>query len=92
MAILNIRAPSYNEWMFDPKKGRQILSGREGVQDMDLTGSGLLLVVLTGLMGASHCLVMCGGIVSSLALRTSSSPLASTLAYNAGRVTTYTVI
>ncbi|WP_098745681.1 sulfite exporter TauE/SafE family protein [Paenibacillus sp. EZ-K15] len=59
---------------------------------MALTGSGLLIVALTGLMGAPHCLIMCGGIVSSLALRTSGSPLASVLAYNAGRVTTYTVI
>lgn len=64
----------------------------KGFENMDWTGNGLLLVALTGLMGAPHCLVMCGGIVSSLALRTSSSPLASTLAYNAGRVTTYTVI
>ncbi|GIQ65968.1 hypothetical protein PACILC2_45360 [Paenibacillus cisolokensis] len=59
---------------------------------MALTGSGLWLVALSGLMGAPHCLVMCGGIVSSLTLRTQGSPLSSVLAYNAGRVTTYAVI
>ena len=59
---------------------------------MALTGSGLLLSAMSGLMGAPHCLIMCGGIVSSLALRTRNSPLSSVLAYNAGRVTTYAVI
>lgn len=59
---------------------------------MNLTGSGLPLVALAGLMGAPHCLVMCGGIVSSLALGNQGSPLKSVLAYNAGRVITYMAI
>jgi sulfite exporter TauE/SafE len=50
------------------------------------------VVVLTGIMGAPHCLIMCGGIVSSFALNAKGSPLKPVLAYNAGRVTTYAAI
>lgn len=63
-----------------------------GCKNMTLTGSELSLAALTGLMGAPHCFIMCGGIVSSLALQTKSSPLKSVLAYNAGRVITYMMI
>lgn len=59
---------------------------------MALTGNGILLVALTGLMGAPHCLVMCGGIVSSYAMRSKGPPLLPVLAYNAGRIATYTAI
>lgn len=57
-----------------------------------IAGSGLWIVILAGLMGAPHCLAMCGGIVSSVALQAQGNPLPSVLAYNAGRVTTYTVV
>ncbi|MFC4304470.1 sulfite exporter TauE/SafE family protein [Cohnella boryungensis] len=51
----------------------------------------LLLVALAGLMGAPHCLVMCGGISSSYILNSPRNPMASAIAYHAGRITTYTV-
>ena len=59
---------------------------------MDTAGNSLALVALTGLMGAPHCFAMCGGIVSSVALRAQGSPMALILAYNAGRVATYAAI
>jgi len=59
---------------------------------LDTAGNSLALVALTGLMGAPHCFAMCGGIVSSVALRAQGSPMALILAYNAGRVATYAAI
>lgn len=59
---------------------------------MEMTGNSLVLVALTGLMGAPHCFVMCGGIVSSVALRAQGSPMTLVFAYNAGRVATYAAI
>lgn len=59
---------------------------------MALTVNDLALVALTGIMGAPHCFMMCGGISSSLALTAKGSPLKPVLAYNAGRVTTYSAI
>ncbi|MBP1894089.1 sulfite exporter TauE/SafE [Paenibacillus lactis] len=59
---------------------------------MDTAGNSLALVALTGLMGAPHCFAMCGGIVSSVALRAQGSPMALILAYNVGRVATYAAI
>lgn len=56
---------------------------------MAIGGSALWLAVLAGLMGMPHCAGMCGGFVSSIALRAQHSPLRAVLAYNAGRVTTY---
>ncbi|WP_239616621.1 sulfite exporter TauE/SafE family protein [Cohnella mopanensis] len=57
-------------------------------------GSGNMLVIaaMSGIAGAPHCLIMCGGIASSFALNAKQSPLKSVLAYNAGRVTTYSFI
>jgi len=51
----------------------------------------LLLVVLAGLAGAPHCLIMCGGISSSFLLNAKTSPVRSAVGYHAGRITTYTV-
>lgn len=59
---------------------------------MDITMNGIALVVMAGLMGAPHCAAMCGGIVSSVALRAQGSPMKPVLAYNAGRVVTYSAI
>lgn len=47
--------------------------------------------LLMGLFGASHCLVMCGGIAATLGVRQSSvsSAIKSTLLFNAGRISSY---
>ena len=55
-----------------------------------------LAAFLIGLAGAGHCMGMCGGIVSALALGTNaskpSSQLVIQLCYNLGRITSYTLI
>ncbi len=51
----------------------------------------LLLAATAGLMGAPHCLIMCGGITSSFALNARGNPLKAAAAYHAGRITTYTI-
>ncbi len=55
--------------------------------------------ILVGLMGSSHCIGMCGGIVNALNLGTSDDPGASPhralrhqLAYNSGRITSYVLV
>lgn len=54
------------------------------------------LSFLAGLVGSTHCLGMCGGIVGAIALHArDTSPGARRLillAYNAGRIGTYTVL
>lgn len=64
-----------------------------------ISGALLSLAVLAGLTGAPHCIAMCGGIVSTFALQSAGRPLQSAgrplraaLAYNAGRIVTYTAI
>lgn len=51
-----------------------------------------LLVMLAGLLSAPHCMGMCGGIMSAWTLQSPASPLRTILAYNCGRVITYTVV
>ncbi|MEA2078638.1 MAG: sulfite exporter TauE/SafE family protein, partial [Pseudomonadota bacterium] len=57
----------------------------------------LLAAFLVGLLGGVHCVGMCGGIVGALSLglperqRTGSARWLSLLAYNAGRVSSYTL-
>jgi sulfite exporter TauE/SafE len=56
--------------------------------------TGFIAVFLVGLLGGTHCVGMCGGIVSALTVqlpgsRTSQWPLH--LAYNLGRIGSYTV-
>jgi hypothetical protein len=58
----------------------------------NLSANFLTLAVLSGLMGAPHCLIMCGGIVSSFALNAKGPPLKPIVAYNAGRVLTYSAV
>lgn len=60
---------------------------------------GYLSAFLVGLLGGVHCVGMCGGIVTALSLglpgqpgRSSGSNLPLILAYNAGRIASYTVI
>jgi len=52
----------------------------------------LLLAALAGLAGAPHCIVMCGGIVSSFSLREPAAPHKPVLAYTAGKTVTYAIV
>ncbi|MFT5657182.1 MAG: sulfite exporter TauE/SafE [Gammaproteobacteria bacterium] len=58
-----------------------------------------IAAILVGLLGSTHCLGMCGGIVSTLSMGLSdptrqsrSSLLAHLIAYNAGRISSYSII
>ena len=55
-----------------------------------MTELGLFAVFLTGVLGGVHCAGMCGGIVGALALQTPRVNMLHLLAYNAGRVASYT--
>lgn len=52
--------------------------------------------LLLGLMGAAHCMGMCGGIMAALALRSraqqAAHPNLQILAYNIGRIGSYTLM
>lgn len=52
--------------------------------------SSYLALFLIGLLGGTHCIGMCGGIVSALSMG-APSRLPLHLAYNAGRITSYAV-
>lgn len=52
---------------------------------------GLLAAFGIGLAGAGHCLGMCGGIAAAVGLGGRSGP-ATTLAYHAGRISSYTLL
>jgi sulfite exporter TauE/SafE len=53
----------------------------------------LLAIFLTGLFGGVHCVGMCGGIVGALSLQLPAkrTNLAYHIAYNLGRISSYTV-
>lgn len=53
----------------------------------------LLTALLAGLLGGVHCVGMCGGIVAAFSFRADGSvpPFRLHLAYNAGRVLSYTL-
>ena len=58
--------------------------------------SDLIAALLTGLLGGVHCLGMCGGIVSALSFSQAQTPHSTSrfpvlLAYNAGRISSYTL-
>ena len=52
--------------------------------------SGFLALFLVGLLGGTHCVGMCGGIVGALSLG-APARWAMHLAYNAGRISSYAV-
>ena len=52
--------------------------------------SGFLALFLVGLLGGTHCVGMCGGIVGALSMG-GAPRLSLHLAYNAGRITSYAV-
>lgn len=53
----------------------------------------LLTALLAGLLGGVHCVGMCGGIVAAFSFRADGShpPLRLHLAYNLGRIASYTI-
>lgn len=57
-----------------------------------MTSQNLWLVAMTGIFSAPHCIGMCGGIISSFALNAKGSAMGTVIAYNLGRVLTYTVL
>ncbi|MCO7187287.1 MULTISPECIES: sulfite exporter TauE/SafE family protein [unclassified Pseudoalteromonas] len=57
-----------------------------------MTEISLFSAFVMGLVGSGHCLVMCGGIASSLQLaQTKQSPFVTALLYNLGRLGSYMV-
>lgn len=54
----------------------------------------IVMAFTTGLLGAGHCIGMCGGLVGALSLSATGRPggWSFHLLYNAGRIATYTVI
>lgn len=56
------------------------------------TNIDLLLIVVTGLMSAPHCIGMCGGIMSAWTLQSNAPVVPTVLAYNMGRTITYTMV
>ena len=61
---------------------------------MMLPDLGYLAVFVLGLLGGTHCIGMCGGIVSALSIPSASAgPIwPRQLAYNLGRITTYAML
>lgn len=55
--------------------------------------SGYIAVFLIGLLGGTHCVGMCGGIVGALTVQAPGAPprLKLHLAYNLGRIASYTL-
>jgi sulfite exporter TauE/SafE len=53
----------------------------------------LLTALLAGLLGGVHCVGMCGGIVAAFSFRADGTlpPFRMHLAYNLGRITSYTI-
>lgn len=58
-----------------------------------MTEFSLLTALLAGLLGGVHCVGMCGGIVAAFSFRADGStpPFRMHLAYNLGRITSYTL-
>lgn len=57
--------------------------------------AGYIAVFLIGLLGGTHCVAMCGGIVGALSVQMPGKSVRQWpihLAYNLGRITTYTVL
>lgn len=51
----------------------------------------LFTALLLGLFGASHCLVMCGGIAATVGAQVKEQRVVSAFAFNGGRVLSYTL-
>ncbi|MEK3882265.1 sulfite exporter TauE/SafE family protein [Paenibacillus sp. PL2-23] len=57
-----------------------------------LTWNGIGLILLTGLFSAPHCIGMCGGIVSAVALQSTASARRAMSLYHAGRIVSYMIL
>ncbi len=59
-----------------------------------MNGSLVSMAFVTGLLGAGHCIGMCGGLVGALSLSASGRPggWSFHLLYNVGRIATYTAL
>ncbi|OOV86593.1 sulfite exporter TauE/SafE family protein [Oceanospirillum linum] len=68
-------------------------SGLFNLMGADFSPMTLLAAFVFGLMGSAHCLGMCGGIMSTLTLARSpsSTGMLPLLAYNSGRIFSYTL-
>lgn len=58
---------------------------------MDLLPNLLAAAFIAGLMGGAHCAAMCGGIVGAVSQGQARARWRLALAYNAGRIATYTL-
>lgn len=56
---------------------------------MALSPDSLLLAAAAGLAGAPHCIIMCGGIASSFAMKSPSASYKPVLTYTAGKTVAY---
>lgn len=56
-----------------------------------MTGAGFFAIFVVGLLGGTHCVGMCGGIVGALAVQTGGGRIAWSLhlGYNLGRIFSY---
>ncbi|WP_409340669.1 sulfite exporter TauE/SafE family protein [Paenibacillus sp. MBLB4367] len=57
-----------------------------------MIGQQLGVIAAAGVLSAPHCMIMCGGIVSGLAIQSKGRPVSILIAYNIGRVMTYTTL
>ncbi len=59
-----------------------------------MISAGYLSLFLVGLLGGTHCVGMCGGIVGALSLNTAGAGprIAYPVAYNLGRITSYALL
>lgn len=51
-----------------------------------------VLIVVTGLVSAPHCMGMCGGIMCAWTLQSRAPLMQTVFAYNGGRIITYTLV
>ena len=59
-----------------------------------LVETGLFAIFLVGLLGGTHCVGMCGGIVTALSMQLPGKQMnvSYLIAYNLGRISTYTMV
>ena len=61
-------------------------------RDIPMITVSLVPFLIVGLLGAPHCVGMCGGIVGALSMGGRGNGWNLQLAYNLGRITSYSVI
>lgn len=58
---------------------------------LSMSLSSMLLIFVTGLLSAGHCIGMCGGIVTAVTLQSPLSARTTTLLYHIGRAFSYVI-